>query len=100
MQSFSFIEYEIGQRNTNAATAVQTTARITKIINRSTRTNIRIINIIIRIVTTTIIMTPMRILQIPNTIIKMITKIINRTTTALAKLSRSPPSTMVRPGMP
>ena len=87
-------------RKTNTATATQTIARITTIRTRTTRANIGTTKITIKITTTTIALNLMRILDITNMMIRMITKIITRTTNALAKLSGSQPSMTVRSGMP
>ena len=87
-------------RKTNTATAIQTSARTTRIIIRTIRNSSKTIKISIKMNAGTIIKIPMRILEIPKIIIRMGTKTITTTTIALARLSRSPPSLMVRSGMP
>ena len=87
-------------RKTNTATAIQTIARTTRIIIRTTRNSSKTIKISIKMNAGTINMTPMRIFKILKIIIRMGTKTITTTTIALARLSRSPPSLMVRSGMP
>ena len=87
-------------RKTNTATAIQTIARTTRIIIRTTRNSSKTIKISIKMNAGTINKTPMKIFNLPNIIIKMGTKTITTTIIALARLSRSPPSRMVRSGMP
>ena len=87
-------------RKTNTATAIQTIARTTGISIRSIRNRIKNIKITIKMNAGTINRTPMRIFKILKIIIRMGTKTITTTIIALARLSRSPPSLMVRSGMP
>ena len=87
-------------RKTNTATAIQTIARTARIIIRTIRNSSKTIKISIKMNAGTINSTPMRIFKILKIIIRMGTKIITTTTIASARLSRSPSSTMVRPGMP